>query len=134
MTPPETRTGSFARRVFDARDADVVFVPFFATLSAEMQLGTAKGLFRKKDFGNEDYRRQREVLDSVKKTEAWKRSGGRDHVFVLTGIYIYVSFFCLHCNCEFVIGCGMLSVDVTLCWIWKLVACDECRLVRKKRF
>ncbi|KAJ0692708.1 putative exostosin [Helianthus annuus] len=56
---------------------------FFAILSAELQLGTAKGVFRKK-VGNEDYARQREVLDFVKGSEAWKHSGGRDHVFVLT--------------------------------------------------
>ncbi|KAL5559989.1 hypothetical protein UlMin_036200 [Ulmus minor] len=83
MTPPEQRTGSFAKRVFEVEDADVVFVPFFATLSAEMQLGLAKGVFRKK-VGNQDYERQRKVVDFVKNTEAWKRSGGRDHVFVLT--------------------------------------------------
>ncbi|XP_062022655.1 probable arabinosyltransferase ARAD1 [Rosa rugosa] len=83
MTPPHQRTGSFARRVFDAAQADVVFVPFFATLSAEMQLANAKGAFKKK-VGNEDYERQRQVVDLVKNTEAWKRSGGRDHVFVLT--------------------------------------------------
>ncbi|KAL6962075.1 hypothetical protein U1Q18_037029 [Sarracenia purpurea var. burkii] len=83
MTPEELRIGSFARRVFDAGEADVVFVPFFATLSAEMQLGMAKGSFRKK-VGNEDYDRQRQVVDFVKSSEAWKRSGGRDHVFVLT--------------------------------------------------
>ncbi|OIW06571.1 hypothetical protein TanjilG_03965 [Lupinus angustifolius] len=83
MTPPDLRTGSFSKRVFDARDADVVFVPFFATLSAELQLGMAKGVFRKK-VGNDDYLRQREVMDFVKNTQAWNRSGGRDHVFVLT--------------------------------------------------
>ncbi|KAK2457815.1 putative arabinosyltransferase ARAD1 [Trifolium repens] len=83
MTPRELRTGSFAKRVFDARDADVVFVPFFATISAELQLAVGKGVFRKK-VGNEDYQRQREVIDFVKKTKAWNRSGGRDHVFVLT--------------------------------------------------
>ncbi|XP_059631894.1 probable arabinosyltransferase ARAD1 [Cornus florida] len=83
MTPEELRAGSFARRVFDVGLADVVFVPFFATLSAEMQLGMAKGVFRKK-AGNEDYQRQREVVEFVKASEAWKRSGGRDHVFVLT--------------------------------------------------
>lgn len=83
MTPLEQRTASFAKRVSDAGEADVVFVPFFATLSAEMQLGRAKGLFRKK-AGNEDYARQREVVDFVKNTDAWKRSGGKDHVFVLT--------------------------------------------------
>lgn len=61
----------------------MVFVPFFATLSAEMQLGRDKGKFRRKE-GNEDYARQREAVDLVKGSEAWRRSGGRDHVFVLT--------------------------------------------------
>lgn len=84
MTPEEMRSGSFARRVFDAGEADVVFVPFFATLSAELQLGVGKGAFRKK-VGNADYERQRQVVDFVKGSEPWKRSGGRDHVFVLTG-------------------------------------------------
>ncbi|CAL5333581.1 unnamed protein product [Camellia sinensis] len=83
MTPEELRTGSFARRVFDVGEADVVFVPFFATLSAEIQLDVGKGAFRKK-VGNEDYDRQRQVVDLLKTTEAWNRSGGRDHVFVLT--------------------------------------------------
>ncbi|KAA8546342.1 hypothetical protein F0562_002919 [Nyssa sinensis] len=64
MTPEELRTGSFVRRVFNADEADVVFLPFFATLSAEMQLGVAKGAFRKK-VGNEDYERHREVVDFV---------------------------------------------------------------------
>ncbi|OAP12260.1 hypothetical protein AXX17_AT1G35140 [Arabidopsis thaliana] len=82
-TSPEKRIGSFAKRVFSESDADVVFVPFFATLSAEMELGNGKGSFRKKS-GNEDYQRQRQVLDFVKNTKAWKRSNGRDHVFVLT--------------------------------------------------
>ncbi|OQU82544.1 hypothetical protein SORBI_3006G260900 [Sorghum bicolor] len=72
------------RVVTDWREADVVFVPFFATLSAEMELGWGtKGAFRKKD-GNEDYRRQREVVDRVTSHPAWRRSGGRDHVFVMT--------------------------------------------------
>jgi len=86
ITPPQQRVTSFAKRVLDPRLADVVFVPFFATLSAEMQLGANKGAFRKKT-GNEDYNRQREVMDAVKSTEAWNRSGGRDHVFVLTGAF-----------------------------------------------
>lgn len=83
MTPDKLRGGSFAKRVFDERESDVVFVPFFATLSAEMQLSLDRGVFRKKS-GNEDYKRQREVVDFVKNSDAWKRSGGRDHVFVLT--------------------------------------------------
>lgn len=83
MTPQELRGGSFAKRAFDQREADVIFVPFFGTLSAEMQLSVDRGLFRKK-AGNEDYKRQREVVDFVKNSDAWKRSGGRDHVFILT--------------------------------------------------
>lgn len=51
-----------------------------------MQLIVNKGVFRKKER-NEDYERQRMVLDFVKQTEAWKRSGGRDHVFVITGYF-----------------------------------------------
>nr|XP_004250356.1 probable arabinosyltransferase ARAD1 [Solanum lycopersicum] len=83
MTPEKLKLGSFAKRVFTAEEADVIFVPFFATLSAEMQLIVNKGVFRKKE-GNEDYQRQRMVLDFLKQTEVWKRSGGRDHVFVIT--------------------------------------------------
>ncbi|KAL0351406.1 UNVERIFIED_CONTAM: hypothetical protein Scaly_1529300 [Sesamum calycinum] len=37
-TPEELKGESFAERVLDYRDADVIFVPFFATLSAELQL------------------------------------------------------------------------------------------------
>ncbi|KAK8970922.1 hypothetical protein KSP40_PGU005148 [Platanthera guangdongensis] len=84
-TPAGTRDPSSAvERVYDWSDADVVFVPFFATLSAEMELGWGrKGGFLKKD-GNADYGRQREVVDLIRSSNAWKRSGGRDHVFVLT--------------------------------------------------
>ncbi|XP_078438229.1 exostosin family protein [Wolffia australiana] len=71
-------------RVGRVEDADVVFVPFFATLSAELELGWGrKGGFGKKE-GNEDYARQREVVDLIVGSDAWNRSGGRDHVFVLT--------------------------------------------------
>ncbi|OVA01068.1 Exostosin-like [Macleaya cordata] len=84
MTPEEWRGNSFAKRVYNVDEADVVFVPFFATLSAELQLGLEKGLFRKKVSGNEDYQRQKEVVDLIRGSDAWKRSGGRDHVFVLT--------------------------------------------------
>lgn len=84
-TPARKRDpSSAAERVSDWRDADVVFVPFFAALSAEMELGWGeKGGFRKKK-GNADYGRQKEVVDLVRSSDAWKRSGGRDHVFVLT--------------------------------------------------
>ncbi|CAN1220481.1 Probable arabinosyltransferase ARAD1 [Linum perenne] len=92
MTPEGLRTNSFAKRVFDERDADVVFVPFFATLSTEMELARGKGTFRKKE-GNEDYQRQKETLDFVMNTDAWKRSGGRDHVFVITGNVVLIEPF-----------------------------------------
>lgn len=87
-TPPEQRSASFAERVAAGDDYDVVFVPFFATLSAEIQLGRGKSVFRKKVASNEDYQRQRQVVDFVKNSRAWKLSGGRDHVFVLTGTLI----------------------------------------------
>ncbi|KAK0576316.1 hypothetical protein LWI29_015300 [Acer saccharum] len=83
-THENSRPNSFANRVFNEDDADVVFVPFFATLSAEMELAKGNSLFRKKTPDNEDYKRQREVVDFVKNSLAWKRLGGRDHVFVLT--------------------------------------------------
>ncbi|KAJ4846091.1 Beta-galactosidase 15 [Turnera subulata] len=83
MTPEPLKTSSFAQRVSDSGDADVVFVPFFATLSAEMELAKGGGSFRRK-VGNDDYRRQREVVDFVTNSDAWRRSGGKDHVFVLT--------------------------------------------------
>ncbi|MQM12395.1 hypothetical protein Taro_045313 [Colocasia esculenta] len=84
-TPAAARGASaVAERVARAEEADVVFVPFFATLSAEMELGWGrKGGFGKKE-GNGDYARQREVVGLVKGSDAWRRSGGRDHVFVLT--------------------------------------------------
>lgn len=89
MAPEELKRESFAKRVLDYREADVVFVPFFATLSAELQLVVNKGVFRKRVEENEDYTRQKMVVDLVKKSEAWQRSGGRDHVFVLTGTLLY---------------------------------------------
>ena len=89
MTPEKLKFRSFAKRVFDCNEADVVFVPFFATLSAEMELAKGKGSFRRKE-GNEDYRRQKQVVDIVRNSDAWKRSGGKDHVFVLTGSVSYL--------------------------------------------
>ncbi|KAG9147507.1 hypothetical protein Leryth_007306 [Lithospermum erythrorhizon] len=88
MTPERLKIESFSKRVFSVEEADVIFVPFFATVSAELQLILNKGVFRKKVKENEDYARQRMVVDLVKKSEAWLRSGGRDHVFVLTDEYL----------------------------------------------
>ncbi|CAA6669878.1 unnamed protein product [Spirodela intermedia] len=42
-----------------------------------------EGGFGKKE-GNDDYARQKEVVDLITSSDAWNRSGGRDHVFVLT--------------------------------------------------
>lgn len=85
---------SVAQRVETWEDADVVFVPFFATLSAELELGWGrKGWFGKKRNENMDYVRQMEVIRNVTETDAWKRSGGKDHVFVLTGSVFLWSFF-----------------------------------------
>ncbi|KAJ7564281.1 hypothetical protein O6H91_02G011100 [Diphasiastrum complanatum] len=83
MTPEELRRNSVAKRVRDPAQADVIFVPFFATLSAEIQLGKARGRFRHQS-GNEDYSRQRKAVDIVKNSSRWSSSEGRDHVFVLT--------------------------------------------------
>ncbi|KAM3376931.1 hypothetical protein P3S68_009344 [Capsicum galapagoense] len=58
MTPENLQLGSsFAKRAFSAEEADMIFVPFLATLSADMQLIVNKGVFRKKKkaAGNEDY-------------------------------------------------------------------------------
>ncbi|XP_051139980.1 probable arabinosyltransferase ARAD1 [Andrographis paniculata] len=84
LTPDGSKGESYAIRVSDYKQADVIFVPFFATMSAELQLIINKSVFRKRVEENEDYVRQKMVVDLVKKSEAWQRSGGRDHVFVLT--------------------------------------------------
>lgn len=104
MTLEEMRGSSYTKRVGEPKDADVifVFVPFFAMLSAEMELAKGKGSFRRKE-GNDDYKRQKEVVDFVTKTDAWKRSGGRNHVFVLTGALMF------HWNLIVVMGSDELS-------------------------
>ena len=76
---------SEAVRVQEEADADVFLVPFFCALSAEIQLGEGHGKFRKRVEENNDYVRQRKVMEFVMQTPVWRRSGGRDHVFMLTG-------------------------------------------------
>ncbi|KAH9625941.1 hypothetical protein KSS87_020361 [Heliosperma pusillum] len=75
MTNEKLRIGNFVNRVFDLNKADVIFVPFFAALSCEMQLSVDRSVFRKKVEGNEDYLRQKEVVELVMNSESWKRSG-----------------------------------------------------------
>ncbi|MCO5596288.1 hypothetical protein L7F22_050349 [Adiantum nelumboides] len=64
-----------AIRVRNARDADVYFVPFFASLSYNKY-----GRMRMKE---RDEELQRKVVEYVVKQKAWKRSKGRDHVIVM---------------------------------------------------
>ncbi|XP_074263545.1 putative arabinosyltransferase ARAD1 isoform X1 [Silene latifolia] len=84
MTPEHLRNGSIAKRVYDVKEADVVFVPFFSALSCEMQLSIDRRILPMKVMKNLDYKRQKEVIDIVTNSEAWKRSGGRDHIFALS--------------------------------------------------
>lgn len=64
-----------AIRVKDARDADVYFVPFFASLSYNKY--TRLGMKQK------DIELQKKVVDFVVKQKAWQRSRGRDHVIAM---------------------------------------------------
>lgn len=87
---------SAAVRVREEADADVFLVPFFCALSAEIQLGEGHGRFRKKVAENRDFVRQRKLMDFVIQKSAWRRSGGRDHVFMLTGKQGHTSRFSSH--------------------------------------
>ncbi|KAK9743332.1 hypothetical protein RND81_03G232900 [Saponaria officinalis] len=84
MTHESLRNGSFAKRVYDVEEADVIFVPFFASVSCEMQLSINKRIIANKVKSNKDYIRQLEVVDLVTNSQAWKRSGGRNFVFVVS--------------------------------------------------
>ncbi|KAK9743331.1 hypothetical protein RND81_03G232800 [Saponaria officinalis] len=83
MTPEISRNGSFAKRVYNETESDVIFVPFFAAVSCVMQVGLDRRVFTEKVESNEDYKRQKEVIELVTNSDGWKRSGGRDHVFVV---------------------------------------------------
>ncbi|XP_002973635.2 probable arabinosyltransferase ARAD1 [Selaginella moellendorffii] len=83
LDSPSKKKENFVR-VWDSRLADVVFVPFFAALSAQIQLrGGHRGEFRKKSSKNSDFDRQRRVVELVTSSLEWRRSNGVDHVFVL---------------------------------------------------
>lgn len=68
-------TAATAIRVDDARDADIYFVPFFASLSYNK--------FTRWGMKQKDKELQEKVVDFIVKQEAWKRSRGRDHVIVM---------------------------------------------------
>lgn len=64
-----------AVRVRDAADADVVFVPFFASLSFNRHSRVVPPA-----QGSEDRALQRRLLRYLAAQPEWRRSGGRDHV------------------------------------------------------
>ncbi|KAI5076603.1 hypothetical protein GOP47_0008668 [Adiantum capillus-veneris] len=64
-----------AIRARNARDADVYFVPFFASLSYNK--------YSRMRMKERDEELQRKVVEYVVRQEAWKRSRGRDHVIVM---------------------------------------------------
>ncbi|KAE9608342.1 hypothetical protein Lal_00026182 [Lupinus albus] len=68
-----------AVRVFDPEDADAFFVPFFSSLSFNTHGRTMT------DPATEiDRKLQVDVMELLRKSKYWQRSGGRDHVFPLT--------------------------------------------------
>jgi hypothetical protein len=81
---------SIAVRVSDPRDADIIFVPFFSSLSLIVQplekvrKQEAEGTGASLDdvAGYDDVAAQQALMDWVEQQEPWKRSRGRDHVFV----------------------------------------------------
>lgn len=62
-----------AIRVVDSREADVVFVPFFSSLSLNLYT---------KAKPDKDKILQEKLVKFLTKQEEWKRSGGRDHVIM----------------------------------------------------
>lgn len=66
-----------AVRVMNSSDADVVFVPFFSSLSYNRH-----SKLRKNEKVSEDILFQRKLVKFLEKQEDWKRWGGKDHVIV----------------------------------------------------
>ncbi|KAJ6831764.1 putative arabinosyltransferase ARAD1 [Iris pallida] len=69
--------GGAALRVSDPGLADVVFVPFFASVSYNRHSG-----LRGKGEAGRDGALQRELVRFLRGREEWRRRGGRDHVVV----------------------------------------------------
>ncbi|XP_051121148.1 probable arabinosyltransferase ARAD1 [Andrographis paniculata] len=66
-----------AVRVADPDSADVFFVPFFSSLSYNIYVRNMA------ELNTVDENLQREMIDILKASDHWKRSGGRDHVIPL---------------------------------------------------
>lgn len=80
VTPPHQRAaGSAAVRVLEPAEADVFFVPFFASLSFN-----TFGRSMKDPEALKDKALQEELVKFLKASPWWRRSGGRDHVLVVT--------------------------------------------------
>ncbi|XP_057787139.1 probable arabinosyltransferase ARAD1 [Salvia miltiorrhiza] len=70
-------SGRSAVRVGDSRQADVVFVPFFASISYNRF-----GKNQKRSKKSADDMLQEKLVHFLVAQEEWKRSGGRDHIIV----------------------------------------------------
>ncbi|KAL0342650.1 UNVERIFIED_CONTAM: putative arabinosyltransferase A [Sesamum calycinum] len=66
-----------AFRVQDSREADVVFVPFFSSLSYNR-----RSKRRGKQKGGDDRVLQDKLVQFLRRTKEWKRSHGRDHLIL----------------------------------------------------
>lgn len=73
---PRRPPSSPLRRVADPAQADLFFVPFFSSLS--LAVNPARGT----NSSYSDEEMQERVAGWVEGQEFWRRSGGRDHVFV----------------------------------------------------
>lgn len=76
-TLPDRPGPCSAIRVENARDADIVFVPFFSSLSYNRHSKVGKN--QKKSRNN---LLQEKLVEFLGAQEEWKRSGGRDHVIL----------------------------------------------------
>ncbi|XP_057811148.1 probable arabinosyltransferase ARAD1 [Salvia miltiorrhiza] len=73
----EAGNESEAVRASDPESADVFFVPFFSSLSFNIHVRNMK------EPGTVDEQLQFEIVNILRASDYWKRSGGRDHVIPL---------------------------------------------------
>uniref|UniRef100_A0A7C9CW06 Exostosin GT47 domain-containing protein n=3 Tax=Opuntia streptacantha TaxID=393608 RepID=A0A7C9CW06_OPUST len=66
-----------AVRVYDSSESDVIFVPFFSSLSFNIYSRT-----RKQERHSHDKFMQDKLVKYLKSQEEWKRSGGVDHIIM----------------------------------------------------